>query len=67
MADKFLTITEVMQMFNLSRDTLSRYRVSGTGPPFIKIGGSIRYRRKDIRKWIKQNTFIPKKTLSRSR
>ena len=32
--------------------TLRRWRWSGDGPPFIKLGGAVRYRRSDLEAFI---------------
>jgi hypothetical protein len=37
---------------HLSERTLERFRVSGIGPKFIRMGKSIRYRLCDVEAWI---------------
>lgn len=37
---------------NTSRATLARWRVQGGGPPFIKMGGRIRYDVEDLDAWL---------------
>ena len=32
--------------------TLSRYRMFGTGPKWVRLGRQIRYRREDVASWI---------------
>ena len=32
--------------------SLAKWRVTGEGPPFIKIGSSVRYRTADLETWI---------------
>ena len=32
-----------------------RSRWAGEGPAYVKLGGSIRYRREDVLKWIEEN------------
>ena len=39
----------------LSILTLSDWRVKGTGPVFVKCGGSVRYLRSDLDAWIMSN------------
>jgi hypothetical protein len=34
--------------------TLQRKRLQGDGPPFVKIGGAVRYRRSDLDQYIAQ-------------
>jgi predicted DNA-binding transcriptional regulator AlpA len=36
----------------LSARTLERWRVSGTGPRWVKAGRSVRYREADLESWI---------------
>ncbi|MGE0502082.1 MAG: helix-turn-helix transcriptional regulator [Rhizobiaceae bacterium] len=42
-APLFLTERELAQRWALSAKTLRNWRVSGLGPPFVKIGGAVRY------------------------
>jgi hypothetical protein len=46
--DELLTQGEYAKERKCSPRTLERERATGTGCPFIKIGGAIRYRRRDI-------------------
>ena len=48
-----LTRKEVEAHFGLTKRYLEIAAVKGGGPPFIKIGRSVRYRASDIREWIK--------------
>jgi predicted site-specific integrase-resolvase len=36
----------------ISPRTLQRWRVTGEGPPFVKIGRAVRYREDDLEKFI---------------
>jgi excisionase family DNA binding protein len=47
-----LTQSEAAELLHLSTRTLERLRVSGTGPAFVKLGHSVRYRTVDLEKWI---------------
>jgi excisionase family DNA binding protein len=38
----------------LSVPTLDRKRVNGDGPPYVKIGSRVRYRRADLDAWLSQ-------------
>jgi predicted DNA-binding transcriptional regulator AlpA len=51
-----LTEREVADMLRLSRQTLSRWRSCDQGPPFVQIGGTIRYSRESLERWIQDNT-----------
>jgi excisionase family DNA binding protein len=43
-----LTTHEAASYLRLSPRTLERLRVSGTGPKFVRLGHSIRYRQQDL-------------------
>ena len=48
-----LTTHEASDYLRLSRRTLERLRVEGTGPKFVKMGRrSIRYRQSDLEGWL---------------
>jgi excisionase family DNA binding protein len=36
----------------LSKPTLERFRISGGGPRYCKLGGAVRYRRCDLDDWL---------------
>ena len=52
----FLTTIEVAERLRISRRTLERMRVDGTGPRYIKVGPGKRsrvlYRESDVIAWI---------------
>ena len=43
---------EAAEYLGLSKPTLERYRLTGDGPPFCKLGKSVRYRRVDLDAWL---------------
>jgi len=43
---------------NTSRATLARWRVQGGGPPFIKMGGRIRYDVADLDAWLESRRRV---------
>jgi predicted DNA-binding transcriptional regulator AlpA len=47
-----LSQREAATLLHLSERTLERFRVSGTGPKFVRLGRSIRYRLADIEAFI---------------
>ena len=47
-----LSAREAAALLHLSERTLERFRVSGTGPKFVRLGRSIRYRLTDIEAFI---------------
>lgn len=47
-----LTIEELAHALDLAPATLNQWRSQGKGPPYIKVGGRIRYRRHAVREWL---------------
>jgi predicted DNA-binding transcriptional regulator AlpA len=50
--DPLLDEHQVAQVLNISVRTLQGWRVRGGGPPFVKLGGAVRYRRSEIKQHI---------------
>ncbi len=50
--DKLLNTKQAAQLLGLAPATLHGYRCEGTGPPYIKMGGAVRYRRSSLENWI---------------
>lgn len=50
--DRLLSRSEVHSHFGLTQRYLEVAAVKGNGPPFIKLGRSVRYRVGDLREWI---------------
>jgi excisionase family DNA binding protein len=57
----FLTTIEVAEVLRISRRTLERMRVEGTGPRYIKVGPGKRsrvlYRQQDVETWLNGYQF----------
>ncbi len=57
----FLTTIEVAEMLRISRRTLERMRVDGTGPRYVKVGPGKRsrvlYRQTDVEAWLSRFNF----------
>ena len=51
-----LSEKEVQEIYKLNARTLQRDRVLGRGIPYVKIGRRVRYKRRDIEKYIKRHT-----------
>jgi hypothetical protein len=41
--------------------TLGKWRQRKKGPPFLKVGGVIRYRLQDLQEWIERCRVVPSK------
>lgn len=54
--DALLTEDETADALRISVRTLQAWRLKEAGPAFVRVGRAIRYRRGDIKDWIKQNT-----------
>ena len=51
-----LTSRELAKRFGCSGRKLERHRLVGDGPPFVKIGASIRYPLNELERWLADNT-----------
>lgn len=51
-----MTTTEVAAYVRIKKATLERYRLTGGGPHYCRLGGMIRYRKKDIEAWLESRT-----------
>jgi excisionase family DNA binding protein len=47
-----LTTVEAARYVRLGKPTLERFRLTGEGPKFCKLGGAVRYRRLDLDRWL---------------
>ncbi|MGC2853841.1 helix-turn-helix domain-containing protein [Novispirillum sp. DQ9] len=59
-----LTPKEVASILRVSEKTLKNWRSLRLGPPFIKVGGVVRYRRRSVDRWLEQ---IPEARRQRQR
>jgi excisionase family DNA binding protein len=46
------TTSEAADYVRLKKPTLERFRLTGEGPGFCKLGGAVRYRRPDLDAWL---------------
>jgi excisionase family DNA binding protein len=49
---EILTTQEAAAYTRLAVPTLERFRLTGEGPVFAKLGGAVRYRKRDLDGWI---------------
>jgi hypothetical protein len=63
-SDKLLTEIQAADLLRMSSRTLQAWRGQGVGPPFIRAGRAIRYRRSDVMSWATENTIKPKPPLA---
>jgi hypothetical protein len=50
--DPFMTPDDVARIIKRPVSWLAKKRMTGDGPPFLKIGGKIRYRRSGLEAWL---------------
>ena len=50
--ENILTTLEAAAYVRLKKPTLERFRLTGEGPGFCKLGGAVRYRRPDLDAWL---------------
>lgn len=60
-----LTVKETAEMLKISVHTLNKWRTLRTGPNFVKVGRSVKYRRDSIEAWIKRKTVKTESTTDR--
>lgn len=54
--ERLLTVRDAANVLRLSESWLAKARMRGDGPPFVKIGRSIRYGESALRDWVKSQT-----------
>lgn len=52
MTAEILTTREAAAYCRLGKPTLERFRITGDGPTYLKLGGAVRYRRCDLDAWL---------------
>ena len=50
--ERLLTITDLADYLNIPVGTLYQWRHKGFGPVGMRVGGHVRYRRRDVEKWL---------------
>ena len=56
MLDQLYNEKETAKLLSMSVKTLQRYRYTGGGPIYIKLGKSVRYKESDIEKYVSERT-----------
>jgi len=60
MDNKLLNNSEAAEFLGMSPDTLPRWRWSGIGPAYLKVGRSIRYRQTDLETFLEGSKVSPR-------
>ncbi len=55
--NELLTPEEAARHLKMAKQTLARWRVEGTGPPFVRLGTRIFYRRSDLHAFVAGRVF----------
>lgn len=56
--DELLTLAVLAAMLNVPRQTIYAWRSRGGGPPGIKLGKHVRFRRRDVERWLDSRTEV---------
>lgn len=56
---KLISTKQVSTILDLPESTLRYWRCAGLGPPFVKLGGRIKYDEADVDAYVKANKRIP--------
>jgi predicted DNA-binding transcriptional regulator AlpA len=51
--DRLLTTKDAADLLRLSTSWLAKARMRGDGPPYVKLGGSVRYLESTLIRWMK--------------
>ena len=54
----FVSAKEAARILGVHPNTLCKWRISGKGPAFIKIGRRVRYRMTEISTWMSERTYL---------
>ena len=54
--DEFLSPSGLADLFGIPVSSVYRWNVEGTGPPRCRLGKHVRYRRRDVERWIESRT-----------
>jgi predicted DNA-binding transcriptional regulator AlpA len=55
--DTLLNESQTAELLNVSMRTLQAWRARGLGPPVVRLGRAVRFRRRDLLLWIDNNTI----------
>ena len=56
MNDRLLTSEEVSEYLGLSPHTIEMWRRKKVGPPWVKVGRSVRYKESDVSSWVERRS-----------
>jgi len=53
----FVSAKQAARILGVHPNTLCKWRISGGGPPFTKVGRRVRYRISEISSWTNERTY----------
>jgi predicted DNA-binding transcriptional regulator AlpA len=63
--EKLLSTEEVAEILGRPARTLRQWRYLGRGPRFVKIGLTVRYRPRDVERWVEAQAQEPESARGR--
>ena len=54
-----MTAEETAALLGIKETTLYKWRERGQGPPYIKMGGALRFRRNAVKRWLDESEIDP--------
>jgi predicted DNA-binding transcriptional regulator AlpA len=59
--EELLSDVQIAQETGLNRRTLQKWRGQGKGPAFVKLEGLVRYRRRDLDRWLAESRMLQRR------
>lgn len=56
---QLISTKELSELWNIPESTLRYWRCAGTGPPYVKLGGRIKYDLVDVERYVRANKRMP--------
>lgn len=54
---ELLTVSQASKVIGLSVSTLNKFRITGEGPSYYKVGRYCRYDRQEVETWMRSRRF----------
>lgn len=58
MDDALLDTHQASQLLGLAAGTLRKWRLTGRGPAFVRLGRSVKYRQSVLETFVRRRTFV---------
>ena len=55
---EFVSAKQAARILSVHPNTLCKLRMSGGGPPYVKVGRRVRYRISEISAWADEHTYV---------